>query len=159
MDLIQLWQNICEEANDLAAGMDRLPDRCNSADAEAHLSGRCACCVAPRPPGHSADHPDCLSLLNRLGVDLKILNQDLAVGGPPLDVMAQEQKRLELRRGVLLAAGDLQMINEAFKRLNESVIGFSRECTISRMQAIKRHCIELRDHCDRINAELQQHSE
>ena len=154
MDLLQLWQNIREEANDLAEAMERLPDHCDSGNAEAHLTGHCDCCNAPGPTGHSQKNPDCLAILGRLGVDLKMLNQDLAVAGPSLDVVAQESKRTELRRGILLAAGDLQALNEAFKRLTESVVGFRRECTISRMRTVRRHSLELRDHCERINAEL-----
>ena len=154
MELLQLWQNICEEASNLAGAIEQLPDHCESGDAEAHLSGQCACCSGHAAAGHAAGSRDCLAILGQLRADLTMLSQDLSVAGPALDVAAQETRRMELRRGVFLAAGDLQAIHEAFKRLSESVVGFRRECTISRMRAVKRHCIELRDHCERVNAEL-----
>jgi hypothetical protein len=90
----------------------------------------------------------------RLRADLAMLSEDFAVAGPPLEASALEQKRFELRRDVFLAASDLQQILEAFKRVTESVAGFRRDCTLSRMRAVKRCSAELRDHCERVNAEL-----
>ena len=155
MDLLQLWQNIGQEASDLATAVERLPDECECGDADAHLEGRCACCGGHthgrRPP---ADSQDCVVTISRLRADLTALGQDLSVAGPALGVSALENQRLELRRGIFLAAADLEAILESFKRLTESVAGFRRDCTITRMRAVKRRCIELRDHCQRVNAEL-----
>ncbi|HWP43899.1 MAG TPA: hypothetical protein VNO14_11725, partial [Blastocatellia bacterium] len=79
---------------------------------------------------------------------------DFAIAGPPPEASALEQRRFELRRGVFLAASDLQQILEAFKRVTESVAGFRRDCALSRMRAVKRCSAELRDHCERVNAEM-----
>lgn len=154
MDLLKLWQNIGQEANDLAAAVERLPDECECGDADAHLRGRCACCGGHTPSSHVADGEDCVSIINRLRADLTALGQDLSVAGPALGVSSLESQRLELRRGVFLAAADLEAILESFKRLTESVAGFRRDCTITRMRTVKRRCNELRDHCERVNAEL-----
>ena len=40
--------------------------------------------------------------------------------------------------------------------VSESVAGFRIDCTVSRMRAIKRHSAELREHCARVNMELQE---
>ena len=155
MDLLQLWQNIAQEASDLATTVERLPDECECGDADAHLRGRCPCCSRHAPSSHSGDSQDCVEIISRLRADLTVLSQDLSVAGPALGASALESQRLELRRGIFLAAGDLEVILEAFKRLTESVAGFRRDCTITRMRAVKRRCIELRDHCQRVNAELR----
>jgi hypothetical protein len=65
-----------------------------------------------------------------------------------------DEQRYGLRRDVFLAASDLQQVLEAFKRASESLVGFRRDCAVSRMRAVKRHCAELCDDCDRVNAEL-----
>jgi hypothetical protein len=83
-----------------------------------------------------------------------MVSEDFAVAGPPLEASALEKQRLELRRGVFLAATDLQQILEAFKRVTESVAGFRRDCALSQMRIVKSRCAELRDHCERVNAEL-----
>jgi hypothetical protein len=154
MDLLQLWQNICVEARNLAAGIEQLPDHCESGDADAHLSGRCSHCGKHMPAGNAAGGLDCLEILSRLRADLAMLNQDMSTAVPALNIAATESKRMELRRGVFLAAGDLAEINEAYERISDAVAGFRRECTISRLRAVKRHCIEFRDRCERVNAEL-----
>jgi hypothetical protein len=154
MDLLQLWRNIGQEASDLATAVERLPDECECGDADAHLGGRCACCGGHSRGGQSIDDPNCLEIISRLRTDLTVLGQDLSVAGPALGASALENQRLELRRGIFLAAADLEAILESFKRLTESVAGFRRDCTITRMRAVKRRCVELRDHCNRVNAEL-----
>ena len=154
MDLLQLWQNIGQEASDLATAIERLPDECECGDADAHLGGTCACCGGHKRAGPSPEGQNCLEIISRLRADLTALGQDLSVAGPALGASAVESGRLELRRGIFLAARDLEAILEAFKRLEESVAGFRRECTISRMRAVKRRCVELRDHCQRVNAAL-----
>ena len=154
MDLLQLWQNICLEARNLAAGIERLPEHCESGDADAHLAGRCSHCGKHMPAGNAADNLDCLEILSRLRADLSMLNQDMSTAVPALNIAAQDGKRMELRRGVFLAAGELAAVNEAYERISESVAGFRRECTVSRLRAVKRHCIEFRDRCERVNAEL-----
>ena len=155
MDLLQLWQNICIEARNLATGIERLPDYCESGDADAHLSGRCSHCGKEMS---AADSFDCLEILSRLRADLAMLNQDMSTAVPALNIATTGRKQMELRRGVFLAASDLELVNEVYERISDSVIGFRRECTISRLRAVKRHCIEFRDHCERVNAELAKES-
>lgn len=155
MELSQLWQNIYKETVQLADTVGRLPDACECGDGDAHLEGRCPCCDSHEPAGERHGHAEnCNSLLARLHADLTMLSEDLALGGPPLEAFALERQRFELRRGVFLAANDLQQIVESFKRVSESVAGFRRDCAVSRMRAVKRHCAELREHCERVNADL-----
>ena len=138
MNLRQLWQNIGQEASDLATAVERLPDECECGDADAHLGGRCACCGGHAHGDHPADSQDCVVINSRLRADLTVLGQDLSVAAPALGASALETQRLELRRGIFLAAGDLEAILEAFKRSTESVAGFRRECSMTRMRAVKR---------------------
>lgn len=154
MELLKLWQNIHQEASDLATAVERLPDECECGDADAHLRGTCACCGGHTHGGNAADSQDCVVIISRLQADLTALGQDLSIAGPALGASALETQRLELRRGLFLAAADLEAILESFKRVTESVAGFRRECTITRMRAVNRRSVELRDHCDRVNAEL-----
>ena len=82
MDLLQLWQSICVEAGNLAAGIEQLPDLCESGDADAHLSGRCSHCGNHMPAGNAANRLDCLEILSRLRADLAMLNQDMSTAVP-----------------------------------------------------------------------------
>lgn len=154
MELLKLWQNIHQEASNLATAIERLPDECECGDADAHLGGRCPCCRGHMTGGNPADGQNCLSIITTLRADVSALGQDLSIAGPALGASALQRQQQELRRGLFLAAGELEAILEAFKRVTESVVGFRQECTISRMRAVKRRCIEFRAHCDRVNAEL-----
>jgi hypothetical protein len=157
MDLTQLWQSISEETIELAAAVERLADKCECGDADAHLEGRCQCCSAHgQAGGRPASGVNCNELLARLQADLSMLSEDLALAGPPTEAAALEKQRYEVRRGVFLAASDLQQTVEAFKKVSESVAGFRIDCTVSRMRAIKRHSAELREHCAQVNTELQE---
>ena len=157
MELLRLWQNIYREANDLVTAVERLPDECECGDAEGHLRGRCPCCGGHSPGTGSADRQDCVETISQLQADLTLLSQDVSLAAPALNATALKSQRVELRRGVFLAASDVDAIVEAFRRLGEAVTGFRRECTIARMRAVKRRCVELRDHCEHVNAELQAH--
>lgn len=153
MELLQLWKNIHQEASDLTTAVERLPDKCECGDAESHLGGRCPCCRG-HMTGENPAGQNCLSIISRLRADLRALGQDLSIAGPALGASALETQRLELRQGVFLATSELEAILESFTRLTESVVGFRRECTITRMRTVKRRCAEFRAHCDRVNAEL-----
>ncbi|HWN99588.1 MAG TPA: hypothetical protein VNS63_10000 [Blastocatellia bacterium] len=158
MDLTQLWQSISLESIELAAAVEHLPDECECGDADAHLQGRCLCCTRhDQIGGHNGSGLNCNALIARLQADLAMLSEDLTLAGPPTEAAALEEQRVELRRRVFLAASDLQQTVEAFKKVSESVAGFRLDCAVSRMRAIKRHSAELREHCERVNAELQQH--
>ena len=155
MDLLQLWQSIYREAVQLAETVGQLPDQCACGDADAHLEGRCRCCDSHERTGEQAHTgKNCNEILARLRADLMMLSEDFAVAGPPLEASALAKQRFELRRGVFLAATDLQQILEAFNRVSESVAGFRRDCALSQMQSVKRCCAELRGHCERVNAEI-----
>ncbi|HSF23501.1 MAG TPA: hypothetical protein VLE20_04680 [Blastocatellia bacterium] len=156
MELLQLWQSVYQEAVQLADFVERLPDACGCGDADAHLDGRCRCCSGHEQTGeHHGGGENCTAVLTRLRADLTMLSRDFAIAGPPMEGSALEEQRFELRRGVFLAANDLQQILEAFKRVTESVAGFRSDCAIPRMRAVKRNCAELRKHCERVNADMQ----
>ena len=156
MDLLQLWRAVYEEAAQLAEAVEELPDECECGDASAHLARGCPCCGSlDREGGHARPRKDCQEILARLGADLTILTQDLAAAGPALEAAALERRRFELRREVFLAASGLHRVVDSFGRASDAVAGFRRACTVSRLRAVKRGCAELRDHCERVNTELQ----
>jgi hypothetical protein len=156
MDLLRLWRTVYQEAVQLVEAVEQLPDECECRDADAHLAGRCPCCgLRDRPGSQGRPRKDCHGILARLRADLAMLTQDLSVAGPSLEAAALEGQRFELRREVFLAASGLQGVVESFGRATDAVAGFRRECTVSRMQAVKRACAGLRDHCERVNVELQ----
>ena len=156
MDLMELWRTVYQEAVQLAEEIGQLPDACECGDADAHLAGRCPCCGSPgRQGGHARPRKDCHEILARLRADLTMLTQDLSAAGPPLEAAALQGQQFELRREVFRAASGLHRIVESFGRASDAVAGFRRDCTVSRMRAVKRGCAELRDHCERVNAELQ----
>ena len=157
MDLVQLWRGIYEEAVQLADVVEQLPDDCECGDGDGHLAGACPCCggrARESAPGQATR--DCHGMLARLRADLAMLSEDLAATGAPLEAAALAGLRFELRRGVFLAAADVQRVADAFRRTTEAVAGFQRECVVSRMQAVKRACAELRDDCARVDTDLRE---
>jgi len=156
MDLLQLWLTVYQEAAQLTEAVEQLPDECECGDGDAHLGGQCSCCNGPHRGGDPArPRKDCHEILARLRADLTMLTQDVSAAGPPLEAAALERQRFDLRREVFLAASDLNRIVESFGRASDAVAGFRRECTVVRMQAVKRACAGFRDHCERVNAEIQ----
>lgn len=157
MDLVEQWRSIHQEAGHLAEAVEQLPDHCECGDADAHLAGACRCCGGVARGGAAGQATsDCHAMIARLGADIAILSEDLAAAGAVLDGAAPAVLRFELRRGVYLAASDLQRVIDAFRRAAEAVAGFRRECVVSRMKAVKRGCAELLDHCARVDAGLRQ---
>jgi hypothetical protein len=155
MNLLEVWQCIYEEAGQLADTVDRLPDACECGDSNTHLEERCRCCERHE---QAADHHNggvnCNTILARLRADLTMLSKDFFTVAGPLDGAALVRQRVELRRSVFLAADDLQQVLDAFERVSGAVAGFRHTCAVADMRRVKRHCAELREHCERVNGEL-----
>lgn len=155
MQLLELWRQIHAEVVQLSDAMARVPDECECGDADAHLEGRCSCCASHTPakkPPSTAE--SCLAIIDRLRADLSMLTKDFSVAAGTLDAMALGSQRLELRRGLFLTGSDLQHLVQTFEKAGESVAGFRRNCTLSELRRAKRNSVALREHCDRLNAEL-----
>lgn len=155
IDPLQLWRGVCAGAVRLAEAVERLPDACECGDSDAHLEGRCRCCDGHgRAEGGHGGGENCTAILERLRADLTVLASDFELTAGPLEAAALAARNIELRHGVVLAAGDLRRVFEAFTRAGEAVAGFRRDCTVTAMRRVKRHCAELRKHCEQANAEL-----
>ena len=155
IDLLSLWWSIGWEAMELCDTVERLPDVCECGDAEAHLEGRCRCCNGHKPMEEGpAREENCSAIIARLRTDLTILAKDFESAAGPVEALSLVKGDVELRRGIFLAASDLQQILEAFTRITHSIAGFRRDCGVTQMRRIKRHCAELREHCRRISRAL-----
>lgn len=156
MELLLQWHKVFQEAVQLSEEIQSLPDECECGDADAHLEGRCRCCSAPGRASADRGHTEpCTVLLTRLRADLMILWEDFVAVAGPIKAGSSEAQRLELRRGIFLTANDIQRIAEAVEHVGEAVIGFRRTCAVSEMRGLKRHCAELRAHCEQLNAQLE----
>lgn len=157
VNLLSLWRSVSWEAARLSEAVERLPDACECGDPEAHLEGRCRCCGGHEPATiRQGSGENCVAILARLRADIMVLDKDFTALAGPLEAAALTMRSVELRRGVFLAANDLQRVFEAFQRVDHSVIGFRRTCATSELRGVKRHCAELREQCERINAELEE---
>lgn len=154
MEMLQRWFGIHAEAVRLCQAIERLPEACACGDAEAHLAGRCACCRHRHSEGGDRHGENCGLVLARLRAEFAMLCQDFSQVAGPLEEAAVEAARIELRRGVFLAARDLQQIAADLDAVSDAVMGFQRSCTITEMQRVKRHVAELREHCEQLNAQL-----
>jgi len=135
--------------------VERLPDVCTCRDTGAHLEGRCRCCNGHKPIEEGpAREENCIATIARLRTDLTILANDFESASGPVEALDLVKGEVELRRGIFLAANDLQQVLDAFKRITESVAGFRMNYSVTQMQRIKRHCVELLEACRRINREL-----
>ena len=151
-DLLQIWCEIYQEAIQLCEAIEALPDQCECGDAVAHLEGRCRCCGRDKPVhGHGEN---CNAVLTRLRADLTIFCQDYAAISVPLST-GLGPERIELRRGIFLAATDLDQIVKAVKRLDEAVVGFRRTCDLSELRGLKHHTAELREHLNQVQIKLE----
>jgi hypothetical protein len=153
MELLRLWQTIYQEAVELCEAIEALPDLCECGDADAHLEGRCPCCMRPEQTRGRAGL-NCGAIIASIQADLAMLSEDVALAGPATEATALECQRRQLRRSLFLAVTELNRIVESFKRVTESVMGFRVDCMAARMRVIKQCCSELRDDCERVNTEL-----
>jgi hypothetical protein len=156
MNLLQQWRDLYEEVIQFSETIARLPEECECGNAEAHLEERCPCCHghtrASEPQGHGER---CSDVIERLHADLALLCEDFKRTAGPLEKVPRGESGPDVRRGVLVAASDLEKILQALGRVGEAVVGFLRTCSVSDMRHVKRHSAALRAHCDQINAGLQ----
>ena len=156
MDLLKEWREVHREAVQLCDAIERLPDECRCGDAGEHLGGRCPCCGERRRAGQTQDRGrDCSELLAGVQAAMSLFCEDLKRIAAPAADSAPTEMRLEVRQGVFLAASDLEHLMTALARVSQSVVGFRRTCAITEMKGVKRHGAALREHCDRLDAELQ----
>lgn len=154
MEFLDYWRSIYGEAVQFSDIVSGLPDGCECGDGATHFEGRCPCCDSSHAAGPHEGAETCTALLERLRADLSMLCEDFHRLAAPLEKGAQEELRLELRRGVFLAGSDLGRILMALEHVSESVIGFRRTCSVSQMHRVKQATAAFRAHCARINAEL-----
>lgn len=151
-EFLQLWLEIYKEAIHLCEAIDKLPDHCECRDAEAHLEGRCPCCREHKDLTEVLAHTEsCTVLLTRLRADLTILSQDFGRVAMPISAATIGLGSLELRRGIYLAAEDLQRITKTVDRIQEEVAGFRRSCDLTELHGIKQRAKELREHFNQLN--------
>lgn len=155
MDLFEQWRDVKQEAIQLSEAIERIPEECACGDAEAHLEERCACC--DRHPGASkaAGGDRCSVILERLNADLSVLCENFSRAVGALPAAARGRRRLELRRGVFLAASNLKQLTQALERVNDAVVGFRRTCTLLEMRKLKSRIKEFREHCNRLDVEIR----
>jgi hypothetical protein len=156
MELLEQWRGIYREVVRLSGAITEIPDVCECGHAEGHLDRSCRCCTKHEPSHAPTDHGEtCTEMLTGLRADVSLLYEDFAGVGAPIEAAARITHRAELRRGVFLTAGDLQQILAGLDRLSDAVVGFRRTCALEEMRGIKRCSASLRDHCERLNSEIE----
>jgi len=156
MDPLRQWRDVYEEVIEFSGSLERLPEKCECGDAEAHLGGRCRCCHGHVPGSrHGPGGKACGERIARLRADLALLCEDFKRAAGAVQKEAPGPPQAEVRRGVLLAAGDLERIIADLALAGEAVVGFRKTCSASEMKQIKIHCAALREHCERIQRTLQ----
>jgi|CXWL01.1.fsa_nt_gi hypothetical protein len=156
VDLLSLWRTVYSEATQLSEAIERLPDECECGDGDAHLDGRCRCCGGHKQMSERhGSRGNCAGILAGLYADFAMLVKDFSSLAGPIELAAIAKQSVELRRGVFLAASDLQRISEAIEHLDHAVVGFRRTCAVSDLKRVKLLCAELRERCERISAGLE----
>jgi hypothetical protein len=156
IDLLSLWRKVFSEAVQLSEAVEPLPDACECGDVDAHLEGRCRCCGGHKRASERRGSGDnCADILDRLRADIAMLVKDFSSLAGPLEIAALAKQSVELRRGVFLAASDLQQICEALERVDHAVMGFRRTCAVPELKRVKLRCAELRKRCEQIGAVLE----
>ena len=156
MGEIEQWKGIYREAVQLCDAVKRLPEACPCSDARAHLEERCRCCGEAPRPGSRIAAETCQETLGRLRADVAILCEDFKLSAGALEQGLRGEPGAPVRRGILLAAADLQQVASELDHAGEAVLGFLHTCSIEQMQRLKRHAAALREHCERVNTALLQ---
>lgn len=156
IDLLSAWRKISTGATQLLEAVDRLPEECQCTNGDDHFDQNCECCGGhERMAGHTGSVENCSAILSRLRADTALLAKDFSALAGPLELTAFATQSVELRRGVILTAVDLERVVQAFERLDHSVMGFRRNCTATELKRVKSRCFELCFLCDRISSELE----
>jgi hypothetical protein len=149
------WREVCDEVTALCDTLERIPEKCECGDAQAHLEGACRCCH-----GHVAEsagssgQPRCGERIAQLRADLALLCEDFTKAAGPVREGAMGEQGMEVRRELLMAAGDLGKILTALEDLDRAVIGFRQSCSIADMKQVKRQSTSLLARCEKVDAEL-----
>lgn len=151
MDLIEHWRQVHREAIRFCESVERLPVGCPCGDAPAHLQERCRCCGSEARGEAGAPAETCQETLARLGADVSALCRDFRHVAAPLNQATRDETGAA-RRGILLAAGELQQMALELDRAGETVLGFLRTCAVSHLRILEKHAAALRTQCDRVNA-------
>jgi hypothetical protein len=146
---------VCDEVTALCDTLERIPENCECGDAQAHLEGACRCCH-----GHVAEsagssgQPRCGERIAQLRADLALLCEDFTKAAGPVQKGATGGQGLEIRRELIMAAGDLGRILTALEDLDRAVVGFRRSCSAADMKQVKRQSTSLLARCKKVDAEL-----
>lgn len=156
IDLLSAWRNVSAGALQLLEAVEKLPEECRCSNGNEHFDQNCECCGGhERMDGHSGSDENCSVILSRLRADTALLAKDFSALAGPLELAAFATRSVELRRGVILTAVDLERVIQAFERLDHAVMGFRRNCTATELKRVKSQCFELCFFCDRIGSELE----
>lgn len=72
----------------------------------------------------------------------------------PLQRGASAGGSFQLRRDLVMAAGDLGKMLAALEELDRAVVGFRRTCSVAEMKKVKRHGASLLASCRKVDAAL-----
>lgn len=158
IDLLSAWRKISGGASQLLEAVDRLPEGCQCANGDEHFDQHCECCGGHERMAGDTGSETCSVILSRLRADTALLAKDFSALAGPLELAAFATQSVELRRGVILTAVDLERVVQAFERLDHAVMGFRRNCTATELKRVKSRCFELCFLCDRISSELERGS-
>ena len=156
MNIVDRWRDIHEGAVRLCDTIERLPDECPCGDPDAHLEGQCPCCGG-HPQQHIASgrHAGCTELLSNLRADFMLFVHDFKASVDPLETEVPDARRAEVRRGLFLAATDLDPVLRKLDGIDEAVVGFRRTCAVSDMKQLKRLARSLHEHFEQLNRSVQ----
>lgn len=149
------WREVCDEVTALCDTLEGIPEKCECGDAQAHLDGVCRCChghVAERVASSSQLH--CGERIAQLRADLALLCEDFRKAAGPVQKSATGEQGLEVRREILMAAGDLGRIVTALEDLDRAVVGFRRSCSMTDMKQVKRQSASLLARCKKVGEDL-----
>lgn len=156
IDLLSAWRNVSAGASQLLETVELLPEECQCGNGDEHLDHHCECCGGhERAFGDATSGETCSTILSRLRADTALLAKDFSALAGPLEFAALATQNVELRRGVILTAVDLEKVVQAFERLDHAVMGFRRNCTATELKRVKSRCFELCFLCDRISSVLE----
>ncbi len=143
------WRDILDDSQKLHDAVDRLPEHCMCGMGEAHLGGRCACCLEGTAVRGCTD---CDALIGQIADRVEALRaDDLRFSGVLRDFAGRRPDHKEMREGL----DDVTRRASGLVRFVESVqlaaADFRQGCRVDQLARLKERVRELRDEAKRLD--------
>ena len=137
------WRDILEDTEKLAAAMERLPEHCPCGTGDAHLGGRCACCIGEIPVRGCVD---CDALLRHIADRIEALRaDDLHFVSALRDFTHRRPDQVQMLQRLDDVSRRTSQLVQTVERVQVAAADFRQGCRADQLARLKERVRELRD--------------